>query len=48
MYYSQARLALQDVDYTEVISRFSQQQTTLDATMKSFKQLSQLSLLSMP
>jgi flagellar hook-associated protein 3 FlgL len=45
-YYAQAKSALQDVDYTEVISRFSQQQNTLDVAMKSFKLLSQLSLLS--
>ncbi len=46
VYFAQAKSALQDVDYTEAISRFSQQQTTLDAAMKSFKATAQLSLFS--
>ena len=45
--YSQARSALQDVDYTQAISQFSQQQITLEAAMKSFKSVSQLSLFSL-
>ena len=47
VYFAQAKSALQDVDYTQAISQFSQQQTTLDAAMKSFKATSQLSLFSM-
>lgn len=47
VYYSQAKSALQDIDYTQAISEFSQQQTTLEAAMKSFKAVSQLSLFSM-
>ena len=47
VYFSQAKSALQDVDYTQAISQFSQQQTTLDAAMKSFKATSQLSLFSL-
>ena len=45
--YSQAKSVLQDVDYTQAISQFSQQQTTLEASMKSFKSVSQLSLFSL-
>lgn len=45
--YSQAKSVLQDVDYTQAISQFSQQQTTLEAAMKSFKSVSQLSLFSL-
>lgn len=47
VYYSQAKSALQDIDYTQAISEFSQQQTTLEAAMKSFKAVSQLSLFSL-
>lgn len=47
VYFSQAKSALQDVDYTQAISEFSQQQTTLEAAMKSFKAVSQLSLFSL-
>ncbi len=46
VYFAQAKSVLQDVDYTEAISRFTQQQTTLDAAMKSFKSTAQLSLFS--
>ncbi len=45
--YAQAKSALQDVDYTQAISQFTQQQTTLEAAMKSFKAVSQLSLFSL-
>ncbi len=45
--YAQAKSVLQDVDYTQAISQFSQQQTTLEAAMKSFKSVSQLSLFSL-
>ncbi len=47
IYYAQAKSTLQDVDYTQVISDFSQQQATLEAAMKSFKSVSQLSLFSL-
>lgn len=42
--YAQAKSTLQDVDYTQAISNLSQQQTTLEAAMKSFKSVSELSL----
>lgn len=45
--YSQAKSTLQDVDYTQAISQFTQQQTTLEAAMKSFKAVSQLSLFAL-
>lgn len=47
VYYSEAKSTLQDVDYTQAISQFSQQQTTLEAALKSFKAVSQLSLFSL-
>lgn len=37
---------LQDLDYTEAISRFSRYQTQLEATQLTFKQTSQLSLFN--
>lgn len=46
-YYAQAMSSLQDVDYTKAISDFSQQQITLEAAMKSFKSVSELSLFSL-
>lgn len=47
VYYAQAKSTLQDLDYTQAISQFSQQQTTLEAALKSFKTVSQLSLFSL-
>ncbi len=47
IYYAQSVSTLQDVDFTKAISDFSQQQTTLEAAMKSFKSVSQLSLFSL-
>lgn len=47
VYYAEAKSTLQDVDYTQAISQFSQQQTTLEAALKSFKAVSQLSLFSL-
>ncbi len=47
VYYAQATSTLQDVDYTQAISNFTQQQTTLEAAMKSFKSVAQLSLFSL-
>lgn len=47
VYYATAKSALQDLDYTQAISQFSQQQTTLEAALKSFKTVSQLSLFSL-
>lgn len=44
--YAQAKSTLQDVDYTKAISDLSQQQMTLEAAMKSFKSVSELSLFS--
>lgn len=38
---------LQDLDYTEAISRFSRYQTQLEATQLTFKQTSQLSLFNL-
>ncbi len=46
-YYAQAISTLQDVDYTKAISDFSQQQITLEAALKSFKSVSELSLFSL-
>ena len=45
--YTTAKSALQDVDYNKVISQFSQQQTTLEAALKSYKAVTQLSLFSL-
>lgn len=45
--YAQAKSVLQDVDYTQAISLLSQQETTLEAAMKSFKSVSQLSLFQL-
>ncbi len=47
VYYATAKSTLQDLDYTQAISQFSQQQTTLEAALKSFKTVSQLSLFSL-
>ncbi len=47
VYYAQAKSTLQDLDYTQAISQFSQRQTTLEAALKSFKTVSQLSLFSL-
>ena len=45
--YAAAQSALQDVDYTKGISAFTQQQTTLDAAMKSYKAVTNLSLFAL-
>jgi flagellar hook-associated protein 3 FlgL len=37
---------IQDLDYTEAISRFSNYQTQLQAAQLSFKQINQLSLFN--
>jgi len=42
--YEAALSKLQDVDYAEAISRLTQEQTSLEASQKSFLQVSQLSL----
>ncbi|MBK9446496.1 MAG: flagellar hook-associated protein FlgL [Betaproteobacteria bacterium] len=42
--YSTALSGLQDLDYVEAISKFTQQQTQLEASQKSFAQISRLSL----
>jgi flagellar hook-associated protein 3 FlgL len=44
--YSTTLSDLQDLDYTEAISRFSQQQMQLEAAQKSFAQIQSLSLFS--
>jgi len=44
--YSVRLSELQDLDYTEAISRFSRYQTQLEATQLTFKQTSQLSLFN--
>ncbi len=45
--YTAAKSGLQDVDYNKAISQFSQQQTTLEAALKSYKAVTQLSLFSL-
>ncbi|MBK8523048.1 MAG: flagellar hook-associated protein FlgL [Betaproteobacteria bacterium] len=42
--YSEVLSKLQDLDYTEAISKYSQQQVQFQAAQKSFAQISQLSL----
>lgn len=44
--YTTTLSGLQDVDYVAALSLFTQQQTTLDAALKSFKALSSLSLFN--
>ena len=44
--YSESLSKLQDLDYTDAISKFSQQQVQLEAAQKSFAQISNLSLFS--
>jgi flagellar hook-associated protein 3 FlgL len=44
--YSVRLSELQDLDFTEAISRFSRYQTQLEATQLTFKQTSQLSLFN--
>lgn len=44
--YSQILSELQDLDYTEALTRLSQQQTTLEAAQRSFVTISSLSLFN--
>lgn len=44
--YTEALQALESIDLAEVISRFTQQQMTLEAAQKSFMQVSRLSLFN--
>jgi flagellar hook-associated protein 3 FlgL len=44
--YSQTLSRLQDVDFTEAISRLTQQQTFLQAAQQSFLRISNLSLFN--